>query len=133
MDSSSKYNPLYDPKTDNFPIADEVQQRLNKPMATSYSSEDEMFLNMIISMVDEKKINLYTPDSLINHSVYDTLDLTGKGKADQNAMIMLTKIREIYNLVKAIPEPNFQVKNLVASLRQNKESVEKLAGNIFVI
>lgn len=134
MDSSTKYSPLYDPKTDNAHIADEVQQMINKPLGgVAYSQEDQSFLDLILKLVNEKKINLYSPSSLLNNDIYEKLPHEGKAKADQNAMLILTKVREIYNLMQTITEPTYQVKNLVDSLRLNKESVEKTYGNIFII
>lgn len=134
MDSNTHYNPLYDPKTDNFPIDPAVQERLNKPMAAdNYSQADKDFLDLVMKLIEEKKINLYAPSSLLKNEVYEKLDSAGKGKADQNAMLILTKIREIYNLMQISTEPTFQVKNLVDSLRLNKESVEQISGDIFII
>lgn len=135
MDSNTKYNPLYDPKTDNQTIAADVQVMINKPVVdpTGYSPEDQAFLDKIMKLVEEKKINLYAPSSLLNTTVYDALDVAGKAKADQNSMLMITKIREISNLMQISKEPTYQLKNLVASLRQNKEETEKISGDIFII
>lgn len=135
MNSNTKYNPLYDPKTDNQPIAADVQALINKPVAdpTGFTPEDQAFLDKIMKLAEEKKINLYSPSSLLNTAVYDSLDTAGKAKADQNAMIIITKIREILNLTQISKEPTYQLKNIVASLRQNKEETEKTHGDIFII
>ncbi len=134
MNSSTKYNPLYDPKTDNAPIDPAVQAMINKPMASeAYSQEDQDFVNLIVGLIEEGKINLYVPSSLLNNAVYEKLDAANKGKADQNAVLILNKIRDLYDLIKFIKEPNLQVKNLIDALRQNKEAVEKIEGDIFII
>lgn len=134
MNSSTKYNPLYDPKTDNMPIDPAVQASMNRPMASdSYSQADQEFLNLIMRLIEEGKINLYVPSSLLNTEIYEKMNEAEKGKADQNAVLMLNKIREIHNLMKFIKEPNFQVKNLVDSLRQNKEAMEKIDGDVYII
>lgn len=134
MNSSTKYNPLYDPKTDNAPIDQAVQAMINKPMATdAYSQADQELLNLIMRLIEEGKINLYAPSSLLNYPLYEKLDEAARGKTDQNAMLILNKIREIHNLMKYVKEPNMQVKNLVDSLRQNKEAVEQVNGDIFII
>lgn len=134
MDSSTKYNPLYDPKTDNAVIADHVQVLINTPLARDpYDEADQALLNLIIKLVNEKKINLYSPSSLLNNDIYEALPHEGKAKADQNSVIMLTKVREIYNLAQSTSEPTHQLKNLVDSFRLNKESVEKMCGDIFII
>lgn len=135
MDSNTKYNPLYDPKTDNQAIAADVQAMINKPVVdpTGYSVEDQAFLDKIMKMVEEKKINLYSPSSLLNSAVYDALDTAGKAKADQNSMLMVTKIREISDLMRISKEATYQLKNLVAALRMHKEETEKISGDIFII
>ncbi len=134
MNSSTKYNPLYDPKTDNAHIEDHIQVMINKPLERDpYNEADQALLNLIVQLVNEKKINLYSPSSLLNNDFYEKLPHEGKAKADQNSVIMLTKIREIYNLVQTVSEPTHQIKNLVDSLRLNKEDVEKMCGDIFII
>jgi hypothetical protein len=130
----AQVNPLYDPATDNQPIDEQVQKRLNTPLAdsTGFSSSDQMLLNLIMQKVDDKEINLLAPSSLLNTAVYEGLTPENKAKADQNAVILLTKIREIYSLMKVYSEPTFQIKNLVDSLRLTKERLEEHA-DLFVI
>ncbi len=127
-------NPLYDPATDNATIADETQKRLNQPLAAQgLSNEDQALLNQILTLVEAGTIQLYTPSSLLNQAVYTTLNSEAQGKADQNAVNMLSKIRDIVNLHKAGMDTTYQVENLVHALRLNKESLEAQAGNVFLI
>lgn len=126
-------NPLYDPKTDNQAIAPEVQTMLNAPSKTgSWSDEEQAFLNDLMSKVEAGTIQLYSPSSLLNQSVYEKLSPEAQGKADQNAQVMIGKVREIVTLMKAYNEPNDIVKNLVESLFESKKRVEE-AGDIFII
>src|SRR3989338_5428520 len=127
-------NPLYDPKTDNFPIDPAVQSMINQPLKdqSGFSPEDQTLLNQLMQKVEDGSINLYQPSSLLNAAVYDTLSPEMKGKADQNAVILLGEIREIVNLMKLSQEPTYQVKNLVQSLNITKSRLEE-AGNIFII
>lgn len=127
-------NPLFDPSTDNQPIAEDTQKMLNTPLPGGHiTGEDRDFLEMIKKKVEEKTIRLYEPSSLLNQSVYDSLPLEGKAKADTNAVAMLAKIRDIINLEKANFDTNVQVLNLVNSLRLNKENMETMSGDIFII
>lgn len=127
-------NPLFDPATDNAQIADDTQQMLNQPLAQQgLSTEDQMFLNQILSLVEEGKLKLYQPSTLLNTVVYDGLAEEAKGKADQNAMAMLAKVRDIVNLKQAGMENTMQMENLVHSLRLNKENMETHGGDIFII
>ncbi len=126
-------NPLYDPKTDNQAIAPEVQTMLNAPSKTgSWSDEDQAFLNDLMSKVEAGTIQLYSASSLLNQAVYEKLAPEAQGKADQNAQVMIGKVREIVTLMKAYQEPNDIVKNLVESLFESKKRVEE-AGDIFII
>jgi len=127
-------NPLYDPKTDNLPIDPAVQSMINQPLKdqSGFSPEDQTLLNQLMQKVEDGSINLYQPSSLLNAAVYDTLSPEMKGKADQNAVILLGEIREIVNLMKLSQEPTYQVKNLVQSLNTAKSRLEE-AGNIFII
>lgn len=126
-------NPLYDPKTDNQAIAPEVQTMLNAPSKTgSWSDEEQAFLNDLMSKVEAGTIQLYSPSSLLNQAVYEKLAPEAQGKADQNAQVIIGKVREIVTLMKAYNEPNDIVKNLVESLFESKKRVEE-AGDIFII
>ena len=127
-------NPLYDPATDNLPIDPAVQAMINQPLKddSGFTTEDQMLLNLIMQKVEDKTINLYAPSSLLNTPVYDALSPELKGKADQNALILLGQIREIVNLMKISREPSYQIKNMVASLNQTKKRIEE-HGDIFII
>lgn len=126
-------NPLYDPTTDNASITPEVQSMLNQPLAGgSMSQEDQDFLNLILGKIEDKSINLYSPSSLLNNAVYEALPEMEQGKADQNAVILLTRIREIYNLTQISKEPSYQLVNMVDSLRLIKNRLEE-HGDLFII
>lgn len=127
-------NPLYDANTDNAQIADEKQKMINTPLAGGQlSAEDRAFLDKLLELVENGTIQLYVPSSLINTSVYEELSTEAKGKADQNAVAMLAKIRDIVELEKAPMDTDYQVENLVHSLRLNKERMEGIDGDIFII
>lgn len=127
-------NPLYDPATDNKAIDPAVQAMINQPLKddTGLSAEAQALLNLIMQKVEDKTINLYGPSSLLNTPVYDALPPEAKAKADQNAVILLGKIRDIVNLMKLTQEPTYQLKNIVDSLLQTKNRLEE-HGDIFII
>lgn len=135
MDDSTKINPLYDPKTDNAVIADDVQSAMNKPLVAEggFSDEDKSFLDTLMQLVNDGKINLHQPSSLLNSAVYDSASSEAKGKADQNTITMLARIRDIHGLMQVNPEPTYQVQNMVADLRQKKEKLEEIGGDLFII
>ena len=127
-------NPLFDPSTDNQVIPEETQQMLNKPLAGGQLSQDEQaFIDQIMSLVEDGTIKLHEPSSLLNATVYEGLPLEIKAKADQSAMLMLGKIRDIVDLEHVTMDTLYQEKNLVAALRWQKERVETEQGDIFII
>jgi hypothetical protein len=98
-----------------------------------FSEENERFLKLILGLIKEKKIDLYKPGTLINESVYKNLTDEEKAKADFEAVNMIGSIREIYNLVEAGYERTYQTENLVERLRNQKERLEEVSGDIFII
>jgi len=134
MNDNTGINPLYDSATDNQAIANDTQLRLNQPQAGGQmSKEDTAFAEMLVKLVDEGTINLYQPSTLLNPEVYEQLSDEAKGKADQNTVAMLAKIRNIVDLHKAPMDTIYQEQNLVQSLRENKERMEEHGGDIFII
>ena len=130
-----KYNPLYDPATDNAAISDEAQQIVNNPIEdpTGLDDDDQAFVNMLVSLVDEGKINLHQPSTLLNQEVYDGLNDEKKGKVDQQAFNMLSTVREIYNYNKsAFTNNSYQFQNMVRKLRLQKEETEGEIGDVYV-
>ncbi len=116
---------------------DEATQRnLNTPLQDNtgrLDGKDQEFLNLIISLIDEKKIDLYQPATLINNEVYDKLDEKAQGQVDLEAINMLTAIREIKGLYDNGFKETFQMENLVHRLRMTKERLEETGGDVFII
>lgn len=134
--SSGKYNPYFDPKTDNMPIPVDSQKVVNTPIEKSSAMDDQdtALVNLIVSLVESKKINLYSPSTLINQEVYGKLSETTQGEVDQHAFNMLTSVREIYDYYKSSFSNNaYQFENRVRWLRLQKENAEREWGDVFVI
>ena len=126
-------NPLFDPSTDNAPIDAATQNMLNQPLqAEAFTAEEELFLNTLMAKIEDKTIDLHRPSSLLNTAIYEALPPEAQGLADQNAVVLLTKVREIHELMQLSREPNYAVKNLVASLFQTKKRLEEHA-DIFIL
>lgn len=130
---SNSVNPLFDPSTDNAPIDQGTQARLNAPLGGGQMSEaDHAFVQKILELVDRKTIDLYKPSTLLNQSVYESLTPEEQGKADQNAMNMISKIRTIVDWERSSFDTNYQVVHMVEALRQDKERLES-EKDIFII
>lgn len=134
--TQSKYNPLFDPKTDNLPIDPQVQKEtINEPKAdpTGVNDQDQQFLQMLIAKIDSGEMHLYQPASIINQRVYATFDEKDQGRIDQNAVNLLAIIRQIKQLWDAGFRETFQIQNLVHQIRMTKERLEEHHGDIFII
>lgn len=112
-----------------------TQEMLNKPLEAdgSFSAEDEQFLDMLLSLIGEGKIDLYKPASLMNEEVYNVTTDELRGRADFEALQMLATIREIKDLCDNDMRETKQVENLVYRLRMSKERFEAKEGDLFII
>lgn len=116
-------------------IDPETQKRLNMPLRKegNLDPEDQMFLNAIMAKAEKGEIQLFTPSSLLNHTVYDALAPEKQAVVDQQSFATLAALREIVNLWKAYQIPTFQLQNLIHNVRLTKERFEKEIGDVFVI
>lgn len=112
---------------------EETQKNLNTPLKHGGTSENKDFLEMLVKLVNEGKIDLYKPSCLINHEVYDKLDQASKAKADYESVTLLASIREIKGLYDAGHAETYQIDNLVEGLRLAKERLETEGGDLFII
>ncbi len=116
-------------------ISEEEQKELNKPLANPKGMplEEKQFLDKVIKFVNEGKINLYNIDSVINHEIYDKLDLGLQAKVEIEALTVLNYIREIKGLYDAGFINTFQIQNLVQRLKLYVEDIEETGGDVFII
>lgn len=116
-------------------ISDEMQQRLNQPLAhpENLDPKDEAFLAMIMEKVDKGEINLYRPSTLINYVVYDKLDSNLQAKVETDAFNLLATIREIRGLWSMGNRNTYQVENLTRKIRVTKERLETDEGDVYII
>ena len=119
----------------NTPIDAETQKKLNTPLAHpgGLATEDEKFLNVVLSKVEAKQIDLYRPSSLINDSVYNQLSEDKKGKVDYDAVNLATTLRTMCDLWKYYQTPTYQIEYLVRQVRITKERLEEISGDVYVI
>lgn len=135
-DNSKAINPLYNPAVQQADITSEVQKEvINRPQTDSsgMSSEDQVFLKLILKLISEGKIEVHTPSSLINDAVYEKLSAEHKSKVEVEALNLLTKVRNIKDLHDAGFGESYQMKNLVNSVRLLKERIEQIQGDVFII
>jgi hypothetical protein len=113
---------------------EKTQQELNTPLAGSgVVQKNQEFLDLVLKLIKDGKIDLYKPETLINHEVYDKLDEAKQGKVDLEAMNLLSAVREIKGLYDAEYQDTYQMQNLVDRVRNTKERLEEEGGNLFII
>ncbi len=113
----------------------QTQNMLNKPLAdpTGVGLEDQQYLEMILKYIDQGKIELYVPFSLLNTDLYNQLDEKKQGELDLKAVNVLSAIREIKDLFDAGFGTSFQIQNAVKRLRNTIETIEGEGGDVFII
>lgn len=135
---SKDYTPLddlYDERTNNLPISPSLQASMNTPTIDpdGIDVSDEQYLEIIMKMIDGGKINLMDPRSLLNLNIYEKLNPQQEYKVDMNTQIIMARLRDISDLWKRGEKKTYQMKGLIASLRQAESRVEQDCGNVFVI
>lgn len=112
-----------------------VQAQLNKPLVdpNGVSKDDKIFLEMVIKLINEGKINLYNPETLVNKQIYTTLTPEIQAKVDLEAFNLLTALRDIKGLYDTGNSETYQMQNLVQRVRLSKERLEEEGGDLFII
>ncbi|MBI4235609.1 hypothetical protein HY604_04915 [Candidatus Peregrinibacteria bacterium] len=116
-------------------IDPQIQTELNKPLVDpeGMKKEDKDFLEMVIKLINEGKINLYNPETLINNTVYATLTTEVQAKVDMEAFNLLSALRDMKGLHDSDNSETYQMENLVQRVRLSKERLEKEGGDLFII
>ena len=116
-------------------LPEEEQKKLNEPLKdpSGLNEADRIFLNDVVSKIENGQINLYTPSSLINQGVYRGLPENVQGETDLNAVTLLARLREIKGLHDIGQDDSYQFENLVEQVRLTKENLEESAGDVFII
>lgn len=116
-------------------VDEKTQNELNTPLKRPELIDDEerAFLENVIKLIQEGKIVLWNPDTLINQPVYDQLPKEKQGKIDFEAVNLLSVIREIKGLHDVGYVDTYQMNNLVERLKATKERIEHEGGDLFII
>lgn len=122
-------------------IDPETQEMLNEPIVDpdGFTQEEMDFIQNTMRKVYDGTFDLLNPSSLINSEVYNQADEIIQGKADFNAVNFCSKLRQIRDLMdisggeQLFVKPSYQVRNLVQSIKYQKEVFEGSNGDIFLI
>lgn len=116
-------------------LPEDEQVKLGKPLKdeTGLNPVDMDFLHMLMQKIEGGEIDLHVPSSLLNEPVYASLSEEAQGKADYNAMTLLSTIRQIRQLWEMGDKDSYQIQNLVHQVRLTKERLEDVGGDIYII
>jgi hypothetical protein len=122
-------------------IDEKLQNMVNKPPVdpTGFDQATKEFIENVMRMVFEGKIDLFKPETVINKPKYDLADQAHKGKADIFAINLCAKLRELKELTdisggeQLYIEPTYQAKLLVEDIKYRKEEFESAYGDLMII
>ncbi|MBT3865354.1 hypothetical protein HOE67_00790 [Candidatus Peregrinibacteria bacterium] len=116
-------------------LSQEEQNHLNEPLVDpqGVDEKNKTFLDDVIKKIEDGDINLMSPSSIINQSVYEGLSEKAQGETDLSAVSLLARLRDIKGLHDIGSPDSYQMQNLVEQVRLTKERLEKDTGNIFII
>ncbi len=119
----------------NTGVNDETQKMINTPESdpTGIDDTDTEFIEKVIRRVEDKRIDLHTPATLLNLPVYDELGDEAKSIVDLNGFNLLAEIRQIKKLWDLGDKDSFQIQNLVHRMRLTKQTIEKDHGDCYII
>lgn len=133
--------PNRDADTKVLPVDEKLVNLGNKVPVDpdGFTKEEKDFLSDLQSKIDSGQIDVYSPSTLINQSIYEQSESKARGLADITAVNLCAKIRQINDLKKMtssenfIDHPSYQAKHLVMDLKYQKEIFEKQYGDLFII
>jgi hypothetical protein len=119
----------------NQGVDEGVQKMINKPQIdpTGVNATDLEYLEAVMKLINDRKIDLHTPETLMNKDVYDNLDELSQSTADVNAVNLLDKLRQVKKLYDTGDRESFQIQNLMEHIRQTKSRIEKECGDVYII
>jgi len=110
-----------------------MQKRLNVPLTSVLPKEQKEYYQMIVDLVTQQKINLYTIRSIIRPQLYASLAQQAQGKVDLAASNILHLLRHLADLAAQGYHETLQMKHLVEHIWQIKENIEQQYGDVFII
>lgn len=119
----------------NEGVNDETQVMINTPQAdpTGIDDSDFEYIEKVMRMIEDKRIDLHTPATLLNLPIYEKLGEEAKSFVDLNGFNLLAEIRQIKKLWDLGDKDSFQIQNLVHRMRLTKQKIEKEHGDCYII
>jgi len=107
-------------------LPEEKQIEAGQAIAGKMTKEHETFLKELITLLDEKQIDVTNPESFINKKIYDKMPQEWKGKTDMALSNMAQQIRQIEDFYRSKQTPNESphLETMIDYLWQMKQRIE---------
>jgi hypothetical protein len=108
-------------------LSEDAQKKAGKAIAGKMDPKVEEFLQTLLKLLEEKKIDTTNPESFINKDIYDTMPQEWKGKTDMALLNIAHQIEDIEQFYKSKQTPNEspQLQNMIETLWLMKERIEE--------
>ena len=119
-------DPLQSPQATQD-LSPKEQVRLGQSTASKMSTEHEMFIKLVLSLIDSKQIDVLHPETFLKKETYDALDEEWRGKTDLalfNIANLLTRIVE-FRVSTHTPDESPELESMIEHLWQMKQRIEE--------
>lgn len=114
-------------------VSRQGQERLNQPLPHTLPEEHQRYFQMIYQLLEEKKIQPVSIASILHSAVYDKLPEASQAQVDLEAFNLLHLLRELHKLFLQGHGESHQARQLVETVWQIKERVERKHGDVFIV
>ena len=115
-------------------IKPQVQEMLNTPLKSEKRIfEQKDFLKDLISKIENKTIDPYTPKTLLNLEKYEKLSEIEAGRVDIVNRNLCLIVSQIHDLWEQDHKESTIIVDLIESLKITKNNIENELGKVFLI
>jgi len=111
----------------NQDLSVEEQHRLGQSTAAKMGTEHEVFMKLVLKLIDSKEIDVLHPETFLKKEVYDALNEEWRGKTDLalfNIANLLTRIVE-FRVSSRTPDESPELQSMIEHLWQMKQRIEE--------
>lgn len=103
------------------------QKKMGEAAAAPMDDKQNVFLQTILSLIDKGEIDVYKPQTFLNHEVYDKLDQAWRDKTDLALMNIANLLQSIYlfRVSKQTPDESPILSQMIEELWQMKQRIEE--------
>lgn len=108
-------------------ISEQAQVALGKAKEEKMTKKHDDFLQDLLALIRNGKIDPMDPESFVNKDVYDTMPLEWKAKVDLGLFNMANEIQRIWEFYESKDTPNAspELQNMIEHLWQMKQRIEE--------